>query len=249
MSLVAAVLLSLASVRQAEAQIGGLIKKKAAEAVGKKDAKKDGGKEVAKDDGPMTSQFEKECGPVTPESVEQFLKGLQAERAAREQFDREAAATKPAAEVRACQDREQISPEARAILHRGVENGAPAGMDVAKQMEKNKAEFDKFVLKKCGVSDEKYGKSQRVRAYYEAEKTGAKEAGLSDECYAKYKEFVTAFCKLPPAQQQAAAEQGLKTPGQGKDVYWVFTASEAKAFLPKCRDLMAGIKATGYEEK
>jgi hypothetical protein len=250
-SLVIAALLALAPAHQLESQgIGGLIKKKAVEAAKGKDAKKDAGKEIAKDDGPMTSKFDKDCGPVTPEAVENFLKGLQAERAGQQEFDRKAAATKPDAEVRACRDREQIGPEGLSIIKRGLEGGNLTGADVMKIMEKNRQELESFLVKRCGVPASKYDLSEKTRDFDAAHAAGAKTAGLTEHCYDKLKEFATAFCQgLTPAQQKAASEQGIKVPGSGTDVFWVFTADEAKAFFPRCGDLMQALKVTGYGEK
>jgi hypothetical protein len=253
-SLVIAAVLALAPARQLESQgISGLIKKKAVEAAKGKDAKKDAGKEIAKDDGPMTSQFEKECGPVTPETVENFLKGIQVERAGQQEFDSKAAATKPDAEVRGCRDREQIGSEGLAIIKRGLEGGNLTGADVMKIMEKNQKDLESFLVKRCGVPASKYDLSQKIREYVAAHAAGAKAAGVTEQCYDKLKEFATAFCKgLTPAQQKAATEQGIKVPGtstSGSDVFWVFTADEAKAFFPRCGELMQGLKATGYGEK
>ena len=88
-SLVAAITLS-ASAYPLEAQgIGGLIKKKAAEAVKPKDAKKAADTKDAekpKDD-PNTSNWEKEgCGPITPDRLNDLLRGLETERTQQAEF-------------------------------------------------------------------------------------------------------------------------------------------------------------------
>ena len=244
-SLAFAVLLACVPVSQVESQgIGGLIKKKAVEAAKGKDAKKDVAKNDSKDDPPTTSKFDKDCGPVTPESVDNFLKGLQAEIAAREAFDKRAAQTKPAAEVRACRDKNSIGEEGRSILNRGLENGGTPEF-VMKQLETNKANFETFLAKRCGESDEKWDRSAKIAAYTDAHASGAKAAGVTEHCYDKLKEFATAFCKgLTPEQQKLAAEQGIKVPGSGTDVFWVFTADEAKAFMPRCSELTRAMKGT-----
>ncbi len=243
-SLVIAALLAFAPVGGAESQgIGGLIKKKAAEAARGKDAKK----EIVKDEGPLTSQFDKECGPVTPEAVDNFYRGLQTEIAGRGAYDRKLAAAKPTEEVNACRGNETISPEGRAIIQRGLENGGSTDY-VAKQIEKNREDLEKHLLKKCGEPASKY-EFNKFAEYDAARKAGAKAAGLSDHCYDKLKEFALAFCKgLTPDQQKAATEQGIKVPGQGSGVFWVFTADEAKALFPHCGDLVRAMTATGYEK-
>jgi len=246
-TLVLAALLAVPQPRQAHAQIGGLIKKKAAEAVKGKDGKSDQGKTVAKDDGPITSQFGKECGPVTPDAVEKFLKGLEIEVAGREGYDRKLAGAKPNEQVNACRGQETIGPEGIAIVQRGLANGGTTDY-VQKQMAKNREDLETYLTRKCGEPVSKY-QYDKNKEYDAAKKAGAEAAGLTDKCYDKLKEFALAFCKtLTPAQQKIATEQGIKVPGFGSGV-WVFTADEAKALFPHCGELVPALKATGWEIK
>ena len=228
--------------------IGGLIKKKAVEAAKGKDAKNDQGKTVAKDEGPIKSEFAKECGPITPEAIDNFYRGLQAEAAGREAYDRKLAVTKPDEDVNQCRGKETISPEGMALIQRGLMNGGTTDY-VQKQLEKNREDLEKHLLQKCGVGRSKI-EQDRSKEYDAARKAGIGASGLSDECYDKLKEFALAFCKgLSPAQQKLATEQGIKVPGQGSGIFWVFTADEAKAMFPRCGDLVRAVNATGYDVK
>src|SRR5688572_534128 len=183
-SLVFAAMLAVLPAHPARAQIGGLIKKKAVEAVKGKDDK--AAKTVAKDEGPITSQFAKECGPVTPESIANFLKGLQLEVDGRAAFDRKLGGTTPDQEVVACQQRESITPAALAILQRGLENGGAVEY-VQKQVEKNREELEKYLIRKCGVKRSTVEPDQ-WKEYGAAHKAAAAAAGVSEECYDKLKE-------------------------------------------------------------
>src|SRR5688500_6003015 len=101
------VLLTLAllpSTNRVEGQgIGGLVKKKAAEAVKGKDSKNDKAKTDAKDDGPTTSTFP--C-TVTPDVVSRFLDGLKLENARRANFESMFAGLKSHEQVVACRQQE-----------------------------------------------------------------------------------------------------------------------------------------------
>ncbi len=221
--------------------LGGLIKRKAAEAARGKDAKSDQGKTVAKDDGPIKSQFEKECGPLTPDAVDRFLKGLQAELGQRREWERKRATTKPDDEVQACRGNGASSPDALKIMSRGIVDGASTAQ-LQSAMNQNRLDLEAYLVKKCGepASTYRYFDGNAARA------TGAKAAGMSDECYDKIKEFALAFCTLTPAQQKTATEQGIMAPGKGR-AEWVFSADEARALAPRCADLVGQIKDTGYK--
>jgi len=70
--------MSVATPCSADAQLGGFIKKKATD-VAKGEANKKGDASTSKADS---------CGPITPQKVKDFLRGLQAEGSARNEFAR-----------------------------------------------------------------------------------------------------------------------------------------------------------------
>ena len=246
-SLVLAAFLVMLPVRPVHAQIGGLIKKKAADAVKAKDSKNEG-KTAAKDEGPIKSEFEKEVGPVTPTSIDNYYRGLQVEIAGRQAYDRKLAGTRPDSEVDACRRNETITPEGIAIIQRGLANGGTTDY-VMKQMEKNREDLETHLIKKCGLRRSPIEQDQ-YKEYEAAIQAGMNAAGVSRNSYGKLQEFVLAFCKgLTPAQQKAATEKGIKVPGHGSGVFWVFTADEAKAMFPRCGELLKAITATGYDVK
>ena len=236
-TLVLATLL-LCAPNQAQSQIGGLIKKKAAEAV--KGDKKDKAKSEPTDT-PITSQLG-ECGPLTPEKVSDFLRGLTAEKVQRSEYDAMLRGLRTQAEVVACRNREIMSPEFQTIMGKGITEGA-SNAQLMKAMENNRLEVERMLTKKCGEDPSKY--DQR-KGYEAAHKAGANAAGLTEKCYDALKEHVLAFCNLSPAQQQTAMEKGIKAPGQGSG-FWIFTADEAKAMSPRCGELVPAINATGFK--
>ena len=221
-----------------EAQgLGDRLKKKAAETAKGKDDK---GKTIAKDEGPLTSQFEKECGPLNRDAIDRLLKVLQSERAAHAAYESSRQAAKPDDQVRACEQKEATSQKTLELLQRGMTEGASTAQLTA-AMEKNRADLAEHIRTTCGERASKY---QRYDANA-AQKAGAKAAGMSDDCYAKLKEVALFFCKgLTREQQKAATDQGIKVPGSGK-VSWVFIADEAIALLPRCGQLVENLEATG----
>jgi hypothetical protein len=57
-------------------------------------------------------------------------------------------------------------------------------------------------------------------------------------------EVTLAFCKLSPAEQQTAIQDGIRVPGKGSGE-WVYTAAEAKAISRHCGELVPLIEALG----
>jgi len=237
-ALVVAALLAVAVPRPAESQIGGFIKKKAT------DIAKGKGGEAEKGSTAQTDS----CGPVTPQKVQDFLRGLQAEGSARNEFDSKVAkeeASRAEAEprIKACRDAENGGATFQKMMTEGFTGANPpsTGPAVQAQMDKNKAKYEEYLDKKCGKvpPPTSYDPGD---TYRKAHAAGAKEAGMSEYCYDVLADRVIAFCKLGKKDQTTAVEKGLRV---DKTHEWLFAADEAKAIQPHCGELMAALKNAG----
>ncbi|HEX5073151.1 MAG TPA: hypothetical protein VFW03_08100 [Gemmatimonadaceae bacterium] len=236
-ALVAAALLALAAPRPAESQIGGFIKKKASD-VAKGEANKKGDASTSKADS---------CGAITPEKIQDFLRGLQAEGAARNEFDsrvasEEAARAEAEPRVKACRDAENGGANFQKIMTEGFTgaNAPSTGPAVQAQLEKNKAKYEEYLDKKCGKVPPPVSHDPGD-TYRKAHANGAKEAGMSEYCYDVLADRVIAFCRLSNKDQAKAVEKGIRVANVGD----VFTADEAKAIQPHCGELMPALKKAG----
>jgi len=237
-ALVAAALLILAFPRPAESQIGGFIKKKAGE-VAKSEAGKKGDASTSKADS---------CGPITPQKVQDFLRGLQTEGAARYEFDsgvarQDSARAEAEPRVKACRDAENGGVTFQKMMTDGFTgaNAPSTAAAVQAQMDKNKAKYDEYLDKKCGNVPPATSRDPGD-TYRKAHAAGAKDAGMSEYCYDVLADRVIAFCKLEKKDQMSAVEKGLRVE---KTHEWLFTADEAKAMQPHCGELMPALKKAG----
>ena len=238
-ALVVAALLAGAVPRPVESQIGGFIKKKASDiAKGEADKKGDG----------STSKADS-CGPITPQKVQDFLRGLQAEGSARNEFDSmvakaESSRAESEPRIKACRDAEAGGPTFQKMMTDGFTgaNAPSTAAAVQAQMDKNKAKYEEYLDKKCGKAPGPPKSYDPGDTYRKAHANGAKEAGMSEFCYDVLADRVIAFCKLPKDQQKAAADKGLRVE---KTHEWLFTADEAKALQAHCDELMPALKKAG----
>jgi hypothetical protein len=236
-ALVIATLLAALPANPAQSQIGGLIKKKAAEAVKGKAADKTDDATTAKTDS---------CGPMTPQKVQDLLRGLQAEGSARNEFESmvaKAVASRAESESKskACRDAENGGPTFQKMMTDGFTgaNAPSTGAAVQEQMAKNKAKWEEYLDKKCGKAAGASPTYDQRDAYKKAHAEGAKAAGMSEYCYDVAADRVIAFCRLGAKEQKAAVENGLRVE---KTREWLFTAEEAKAIQPHCTELMTALK-------
>lgn len=247
LALLVAALLAVALPQRIESQgIGGMIKKKATDAVKKKDGDKPSqAKDIAKDDTPLKSVFG-ECGPLTSEKVIRFLEGLREELAGQDAFKSGTQFLRPEKEVAKCRDAELMSPTYQKYMNQGFDGNNPPSTAAAiqSQMAKNTAEFTQYVDKKCGKDPSKFSKSE---AFKKAHSDGAKKAGLDEKCYDAMMEPILAFCLLTPANQQAAMKNGIKVDVAGVSEDWGYTADDAKAIAPQCAELVLRIQEQGYK--
>jgi len=234
-------LLALPMSSLVEAQgIGGLIKKKAADAAkGKKAEPAKNDAKDPKDEGPIKSTFDCE---VNAGAMKRFEEGLQKEAKQASDFETLVKGLATPDQSRACRQKEVMEPAIQKILSQGIgPNSTNAQLEAA--MKKNMEDVEKHLAKKCGEDPGKYTNRD---GRDEARKAGAKTAGVSEACYDKLKEFALAFCKLPEETRKAAVENGIRVPGKGSG-QWVFTAEQAKALNPRCGTLVPAIEATGYK--
>lgn len=236
-ALVVAVLLALTAPRPAASQIGGFIKKKATD-VAKGEANKKGDASTSKADS---------CGPITPQKVQDFLRGLQTEGAARNEFDSMVAradSSRAEAEprVKACRDAENGGATFQKMMTEGFTGANPpsTGPAVQAQMDKNKAKYEEYLDKKCGKVPPP-ASHDPGDTYRKAHANGAREAGMSEYCYDVLADRVIAFCRLSNKEQATAVEKGVRVDKAGD----VFTADEAKAMQPHCGELMPALKKAG----
>ena len=236
-ALVVAALLALAAPRPAESQIGGFIKKKATDvAKGEANKKAD------------ASSKADSCGQITPQKVQDFLRRVQAEGAARNEFDSKVAredSIRAEAEprVKACKDAENGGVTFQKMMTEGFTgaNAPSTGPAVQSQMDKNKAKYEEYLDKKCGKVPPP-ASHDPGDTYRKAHAAGAKEAGMSEYCYDVLADRAIAFCKLSNKEQTTAMEKGIRVDKAGESV---FTADEAKAIQPHCGELMSALKKAG----
>jgi hypothetical protein len=238
-----AIVLAIAPGRFLEAQgIRGTIAKKAGDAtkgkVPQSDAKFD-----KNETGPVTSSWNNPtCGPLTPEKIGDYVRGLQAEAAVIQEFEGVLKGVRSQADAIACRNAEAMSPTYQKYMLEGFDGASPPSSQSAieKQMAKNQAKYDAYVDTKCGKDPSKYREYDSKPKAFAA---GVKASGMTEECYSWLADPTVAFCKLPKDQQQTAAEKGIRVAGTNK---WLFTVGEARAIQPHCDEILTLLKKLNH---
>jgi len=233
----------------AQGQIGGLIKKKVGQAV------KGGDKTAPKKE--ETSNGSRLPRPVTASTFAAFQRGIEVERRERRETAKFLATIKTREQYEACQNQIPMSPEGQkigAMIGTLKENATTE--DVQKLSVKVNDEYAKLTLAKCGEDPSKYSGNWRQAQIAKADAAGVKEFSANlgtkpgpalgydsatdddDWFYHLLKEWIPPFCLLTTALQEQAAANGIKVPGQGKDMNYVYTSTEASLLIPLCEILM-----------
>ena len=243
LALFSLLVLQALSADPAQAGWGDALKQKASKALKTEKPKSEG------ETGPVKSRMSPE---VTAEALARFQRGLEVESAEREKA-KKFLATLPKPEARKkCTEQVATSGDAQKILQ-DYTDAASAGKaeDIPKHMERMSHRMDSLVTAKCGPDPGKYNASQMER---DALAKGSDTAALGDDdAYYRWKEWVVEFCryleklqKQPDAPQQLAKmkDEGLRIPGSGTGVYFVYSASEVALLLDLCPKLKPLIEAT-----
>lgn len=143
-----------------------------------------------------------------------------------------------------------LSPDARA-RYESCQMASYQDTAMAKLMEQQSAASEKgdmaalqrvsqammaHLEKKCGVEP------SSVPAWKVKERApaaGAKAGGFEPRQYAMIKERIPPFCAAPAD----ASAEGVRIPGQGKNIFWVYRPGEAQALRPRCDALLKALNA------
>ena len=151
-----------------------------------------------------------------------------------------------------CAQQVAISSEAQKLAMDYAEAAANAKPeDGQKLMERMTTRMDSIVTSKCGPDPSNYDASRMAR---EALAKGSDTAALgNDMAYRAWKEWALEFCnyveklmKQPDGKEQVEKmkAEGLRIPGYGTGMFFVYTASEATLLLERCPKLKPLLVAT-----
>lgn len=221
--------------------IGGLVKK-AGQAAKDANNKKDKAQEKAQDK--PAEQPATRCD-VSDDAYERLLKGMQAEldglkKVGNDYNTAKAGSTK----YRECTADYAGTEEYQKILNKLPPSQNMSTEQLMKWMQDKTTGADSAMAKKCGKDPIlSWTPGDRGKLVDEVTSNAAKTAGMDDRCYSNLKEFAGFFCSQPEAVQQKATQEGLKIPGSGKDIFWVFTPEHARALKARCAKLIPAIKS------
>jgi len=239
---------ALAPSRSADAQLGSLIRKKVTEAVKKPDKEADAKKADAKKADAEAKKGEAKGGfvggnsswlEITPPVFEQVIRGLQSEVALTKEFRAELAKYPSREQRQKCETAWAQSPEAqKLVLGFSVPQNVTAEQATA-AVNRHSQEMMDAVRKKCPADAEMvWPDSKRAERMQEIRKKAVETAGLAgsdpnepvDQMYGILLERSERLCKQVKASGQMSG--AIKIPGQGQDIYWVFTPTEAATLTP-----------------
>ena len=221
--------------------IGGLVKK-AGEAAKNANNKKDKAQEKSaeKPAAPPATRCD-----VSDDAYDRLLKGMQAELDGLKKMGDDFAAAKTGSNTyQQCTMQYGQSEEYQKIVNKPPPSQNMSAEQMIKWMQERTTGADSALAKKCGKDPiRSWTNGDRNSMIEQIAQNAAKTAGMDDQCYSNLKEFAGFFCSLPEATQQKATQEGLKVPGSGKDIYWVFTPEHARALKPRCSKLMNSIQS------
>ena len=201
----------------ADAQIGGLIKKKVKEAVKGETSSSTGEKSAA----PAGPQFSETVLELTPANLDKLETGLRAEKAYRDSVEAWYAKVKTPEEYAQCRTNAMMSPEAQQLASNADASNLQSAQDAGQKLMA-------LIKKKCGEDPGTLNKNADLR---KAQGHGVEASGLSAEAYAVIEERIPPFCGGDGGTAQVQ--------GSGSGIYYVYSETEMAALKPRCEKLMA----------
>ena len=246
-ALTCAVLMAVGLPQTSEAQLGGLIKKKVKEAIKPPEkvtpqpqtetAAPASAPAAAPAAAPSNSRdaFAGQRVPnnrallLTDAMVARVARGLDAEHALIKDYEKELTKFPTQAQFDACRQKAAQTPEGQRLMNPG--NFLKEGMkpdELQNAMVRMTTESDAYYNKACPlkpVAD--YEKSERMRQI--RTKAAKDTVSLDENDFGEMIERLLKYCELKKTMDVKPKPGGLKAPGEGKDIYWVYTESELVA--------------------
>lgn len=229
------VALALFAAAPAEGQLSGLKNraKKAVESVA------GGGAEDKAAAAPTASgAYNEHVLEITTEVVERFEKALRAEEAERQEIARIAATVRTPEAYQACMMTAMATPESEALMAAMAEKGEAYlanTSDAAAAAAHRKAQQDvmDFMARSCGPDPDQFESSELPKLQARPAKVGQEAGGFTVTQYTILKERVAPLCGMA----EAAGPDGVRIPGEGENIYWVYSPAEVETLVPRCAEL------------
>ena len=244
----------------AEAQLGGMIRKKVKEAI-KTPEVKDPDPQPAAPSSTAASSSEPAGHPRVPgaralliskEMLARVRNGLDAEAAMLRDLDKQIAAYPSPEKIQACKIKASEKPEGQRVMNPG--NFLKEGMtpeQIQAAMMKMTTESDAYFKKECPWDENKWSDYNRAAARTEIRTKAAAHAlpaqrvpadtlvkavpveglagiALSEGEFGELIERILKYCELKETMDVSPKTGGIKVPGVGQDIYWVYTESELR---------------------
>lgn len=201
--------------------------------------------------GPIPSRIQPPC---TPENVAKFNAAMGVEKAEREKVLQLLASAKSPEAYAKCRNDYLMSEEGQKFSQAVMDASSNSKPDeYQKKLVELSEQLDRKLTARCGPDPDKLGVNWRGQAMRDAVAKGSDTFVKDDIAYQGWKEWVGEFCKYaqqlekePDGKAKLAKirAEGVRIPGTGEGVYFVYTAAEAAQLLDHCDELLPLVQAT-----
>ena len=232
----AAALLMLAAA-PLEAQLGG-IGRRVRQAVERETQKPD----AAADRG---VKYNDNVLEMTPEVVDRFARAMTAEEADRAAIAKIAASVKSPQAYQTCMMEAMMTDEGQRVMDDMTAKGEayssnPTDKAAEEAYRKAQDALQKFMTDSCGVDPGTFTNTQLPELQKRPAQVGMEAGSFTPAQYAFLKERVTPLCAI--ASTSPTGE--VRIPGDGRNIFWVYSELEVETVVPRCGELTRLLEAT-----
>lgn len=181
---------------------------------------------------------------MMPEVVDRLARALAAEVAERQEIARLAAAVRTPEAHEQCVMETMMSEEGQALT-----NDMTAKMQARVDKPGDKAAMEahrlaqeavmKHMRDRCGPDPDQF-QSELRQLQMRPAKLGAEAGGFTATQYSILKERIAPLCAIA---QTAEQDGGVRIPGDGKNIFWVYSEVEVQTIVPRCAELSGLIES------
>jgi hypothetical protein len=181
---------------------------------------------------------------MTPEVLDRLAVALAAEVAEREEVARIAAAVRTPEAYEQCTMQVAMSAEGQRLTSEMSARGAAymkdtADATAAAAYRQAQAAVIDHTRDQCGPDPDTFKATELPKLQVRPADAGQKAGGFTMDQYAILKERIAPLCGVA----QVGANGEVRIPGEGEDIFWVYSPAEVAVLLPRCQQLGALVQA------
>lgn len=194
---------------------------------------------------PAATTYNEHVLEMTPEILDRLERGLAAEEADRGEIARLAASVRTPEAYQTCLMQAMTSSEGQAVNAASMAKAEAyiantADQAAAAAYQEAQAAVVQYMADTCGPDPDQFHATELPKLQTRPATKGREAGEFTAAQYAILKERIVPLCGLG----LTGSGDAVRIPGEGTNIFWVYSPAEVESLLPRCAELSRLVQAT-----